>query len=176
MSLMLFLFIGLLGALFINIFKRSIIEMVGERNPLVQRLKNVSWFQNHWLAGIFLFLVNAGLFFTTGFVLFWLMSFLIPYVHFLVMFIAVMASLYLWIIINKAWQGTRRKQLRMSAVGSSFYLILTLIFCYKLITLKPLFPGDDTFMRALGLELGLIVTTTAFISCLLFTSYSKQKS
>lgn len=42
-----------------------------------------------------------------------------------------------------------------------------------LVTLAPSFPGDDPFMRAIGIFLGIVVTTFAFISCLIFTGFSK---
>lgn len=159
MSFILFLFIGLLG----------------ENNYLIHKLKNAMWFQNYWLSGIFLFVMNAVLFFSTALLLYMLTYFLIPYVHLLVIVFAVIGSLFLWVIINKAWQGTKRNRLKMGAVGSSFYIILSLLFIYMLVTLKPSYPGEDTFMRAIGLVLGIVVTTVAFISCFVFTGYSNKK-
>ena len=91
------------------------------------------------------------------------------------MFFAVIGSLFLWIIINKGWQGTKRNRLKMGAVGSSFYIILSLLFFYMLVTLKPSYPGEDTFMRAIGLNLGIAVTTVAFISCFVLTGFSNKK-
>lgn len=82
---------------------------------------------------------------------------------------------FLWIIINKTWQGTRKNRLKMATVGSSFYMILSLILIYMLVTLEPAYPGDDPFMRAIGLFMGIVVTTVAFISCLIFTGFSIKK-
>lgn len=175
MSLILFLFIGLSGVFFIIFIKRPLIDIVGDNINLIHKLKNAKWFQNHWLSGIFLFVMNAVLFFSTALLLYVLMYFLIPYVHLLVMIFAVIGSLFLWIIINKAWQGTKRNRLKMGAVGSSFYIILSLLFIYMLVTLKPSYTGEDTFMGAIGLILGIVVTTVAFISCFVFTGYSNKK-
>lgn len=176
MSLILFLLIGLLGLFLIIFIKRPIIEIIGENNKLVHKLKNAMWFQNHWLSGIFLFVMNAVLFFSTGLMLYVLTYYLIPFIHLLVMIFAVIGSIFLWIIINKAWQSTNRNRLKMATVGSSFYIISSLLFIYWLVTLKPSYPGEDTFMRAIGLVLGVIVTTVAFISCFVITGYSNNKS
>lgn len=106
MSLTLFLFIGFLGVFLIMFIKRPLMDMLGENNKLVHKLKNAIWFQNHWLSGIFLFV----------------------------------------------------------------------IFIYWLVILKPSYPGEDTFMRAIGLVLGIIVTTVACISCFIITGYSNKKA
>jgi hypothetical protein len=176
MSLILFLLIGLLGLFLIIFIKRPIIEIIGENNKLVHKLKNAMWFQNHWLSGIFLFVMNAVLFFSTGLMLYVLTYYLIPFIHLLVMIFAVIGSIFLWMIINKAWQSTNRNRLKMATVGSSFYVISSFLFIYWLVTLKPSYPGEDTFMRAIGLVLGVIVTTVAFISCFVITGYSNKKS
>lgn len=172
----LILLIGLLGVLLVIFFKRPIIDMLGKDNKLVHKLKNPMWFQNYWLSGIFLFVMNAVLFFSTGLVLYILMYFLIPYVHLLVMFCAVIGSIFLWVLINKAWQGTKRNRLKIGIVGSSFYIFLTFIFIYWLVTLKPSYPGDDTFMGAIGLVFAIIVTTVAFITCFVITGFQKESS
>ncbi|MEK4080630.1 hypothetical protein [Solibacillus sp. FSL K6-1126] len=175
MSLTLFIFIGLFGAFFITFLKSSLINLFGENNILLFKLKNAGWFQNYWLAGIMLFITNAILFFSTALLIYLLSYFLIPYVHLLVMILAVIGSIFLWIIINKTWQGTRKNRLKMATVGSSFYMILSLILIYMLVTLEPAYPGDDPFMRAIGLFMGIVVTTVAFISCLIFTGFSIKK-
>lgn len=175
MSLTLLIFIGLFGAFFITFLKSSLINLFGENNILLFKLKNAGWFQNYWLAGIFLFFINATLFFSTALLLYAMTYFIIPYVHLLIMTLAVIVSIFLWIIINKAWQGTRKNRLKMGAVGSSFYMILSLMLIYLLVTLEPFYPGEDTFMRAIGLVMGIVVTTVAFISCLIFTGFSNKK-
>lgn len=175
MSLTLFLFIGLILIFFVTLNKRPLLNLLGEDNFLISKLKNAVWFQNYWLAGMFLFIMNAILFFSTALLIYILTYFLIPYVHLLVMILAVVASIFLWVILNQAWQGTRRNCLKMVAVGSSFYLILSLMLIYMLVTLEPSYPGDDTFMRAIGIVMGIVVTTVAFISCFIFTGFSNKK-
>lgn len=169
------LVLGLVGVIFVLFSKRRLLDMVGEDNRLVQTLKRVRWFQHHWLAGIFLFVVNAVLFFSTCLVLYVLMYFFIPYLHIVVMAAAVVGSFILWIVIYRDWEGTRRNRLKMSAVGSSFYLVLTIVFVYWFVTLKPAYPGEDTFMAAIGLILATIVTTVAFSCCFVITGLIGRK-
>ncbi|MFJ7727341.1 hypothetical protein ACIQXV_14375 [Neobacillus sp. NPDC097160] len=88
---------------------------------------------------------------------------------------AVIGSIFLWILINNAWQGTRRNRLKMGIVGSSFYIFLTIIFIYMFVTLIPSYPGEDTFMRAFGILFAMIVTTAAFTTCFVMTGFSKKK-
>lgn len=166
-----FLLIGLLGMVFVIFLKGPIINLCNENSKLGQRLKKASWFQNHWQAGALLFIMNAVLFLTAILLLYGLMFIIIPFTHLLVMISAVIASLFVWATINKVWQGTKRNRLKMAAVGSSFYLMLTLLFVYRLVTLQPAYPGDDPFMQAIILFMIIIVSTTAFIMCLAFTGF-----
>lgn len=175
MSLTLLLFMGLIGVFFLTFLKTPLINLFGEDHILIFNLKNAGWFQIYWLAGMFLFIMNGILFFSTALLIYVLSYFLIPYVYLFVMVLAVIGSIFLWIIINKAWQGTRSNCLKMAAVGSSFYLILSLILIYMLVTLEPSYPGDDTLMRAIGIVMGIVVTTVAFISCFIFTGFSNKK-
>ncbi|UTW69564.1 hypothetical protein KHA80_23000 [Anaerobacillus sp. HL2] len=62
----------------------------------------------------------------------------------------------------------------MGAIGSSFYFFMAIFFVYRLVTLKPAFQGDDTFMAAVGLVLVIIVTTVAFTTCFIYVSLSKK--
>jgi len=175
MGLTSLLLIGLLGVFLVLLFKRPLITMLGENNSLINLLENRKWFQKHWLSGLFLFAMNAVLFFLTGMLLYMTSYFLIPYIHLPIMIAAVLVSLLLWMVINHAWQGNNRDRLKMGMLGSSFYAGLSLLFIYWLITLEPSYPGEDTFMRAIGFMLGTIVTTVAFISCLVMTGFSKTK-
>ena len=175
MGLTSLLFIGLLGVFFILLSKRRFIALLGENNKCVHRLKNTKWFQNYWLSGLFLFVMNAVLFFLTGIVIRLTGYFFIPYVHLIIMIAAVITSLYLWMVINRAWQGAYRDRLKMGTIGSSFYGALSLLFMYWLGTLEPSYPGEDTFMQAIGLMLGMIVTTVAFITCFIVTGYTERK-
>lgn len=76
------------------------------------------------------------------------------------------------VVAGASWKGTKGNRIKASAVGSSFYAWLALGFVYMLMTLQPAYPGEDTFMRAIGLMLGIIVAATAFVSCLLITGFA----
>lgn len=168
------LLIGVLGVLIVIFSKNSLIDAIRNNNKLVHKLKNAKWFQNHLLSGLFLFIMNAILFFLTVIILYVLMYLVIPFAHILVMFLAVIGSIFLWICINQAWQGTKRKRLKMGIVGSGFYVLLTVIFLFWLVTLKPSYPGEDTFMGAIGLVFAIIVSLVAFTTCLVITGFSKN--
>jgi hypothetical protein len=88
------------------------------------------------------------------------------------MVLAVFGSLFLWMIVNKAWQGTNANRIKMSILGSSFYILLSILFLYWLLNLEPSYPGEDLFMRSMGLMLGLMVSIVAFLSCLITTGFS----
>ena len=149
--------------------------MMGDHNKFVHKLQNAVWFQNFRLAGLLLFLLNGALFLLTALILYLFTYLFIPFVHLFIMIFAVLASFYLWIIFNKAWQGSNRERLKVGAIGSSFYGILGLLFIYWLMTLKPLYPGDDSFMRAFGLYAGILVTTVAFFSSFIITGFTNRK-
>lgn len=141
---------------------------------IIHKMRNAKWFENHWLAGLFLFIMNALLFFLTVLSLYVLTYLFIPFVHLLIIALAVSGSIFLWVFINRAWQGTKKNRFKMGAVGSSFYLILTILFVYQLMKLQPV--AADTCMGAdVGLFLGIIVTTVAFTICLILTGFSKGK-
>lgn len=176
MSMSSLLLIGVIGVFLVLIFKKPILNVFGENHKFVDRLRNAKWFQNYWLSGIFLFVLNAVLFFSTVLVLYGLMQLLIPFVHIIVMFLAVIGSIFSWFMINKAWVGVRSNRLKMAAIGSSFYIFLTSLFVYRFVTLKPSYPGEDTFMAAIGLGFAINVTTVAFITCFVITGFSKTKA
>ncbi|MEH7514708.1 hypothetical protein V7146_18495 [Gottfriedia acidiceleris] len=172
MSLTLFLMFVFIVVFVILVKRDKVSFMLGENNKLVYKLKNTSWFQTHLISGIFLFIVNATLFFSTCLIIYLLTYLLIPFLHLLVMILAVFGSFLLWMIVNKAWQGTYANRIKMSILGSSFYILLSILFLYWLLTLEPSYPGEDLFMRSIGLMLGLIVSVVAFLSCLITTGFS----
>lgn len=174
MSFTLFILIGVLFTFLCILFRNPIISVVGSHNPFVKKLQETRWMENHWLSGIFVFIMNAFLFFTTGLILYGVIPLAIPFIHFLVMVLAVVLSLYFWVIINQSWQGKKENRLKMGTVGSSFYLMLAVYVGYKLATLEPLFPGDDTFMRAIGLIFVIIVAIVAFATCFIITGIGKN--
>lgn len=157
-------------------FRRPIIGICSEDSSLVRKLRHSGWFQNHWRSGTFLFIMNAVLFFSTFFVLYGLTYISIPYVHVVIMLLAVIGSIFLWAIVNKSWQGTKRNRLKMAAAGSSFYLFLSIAFLYMFVTLQPSYPGEDVFMKGVGILFALIVAAVAFITCYVFTGFSKKEN
>lgn len=171
----LILLLGAIGVFLIPFLKRPLINMVGMNHKFIYKLNEAKWFQNHWIAGMFLFVLNAVFFFLTILFLYLPMLSFIPFVvHLIVMVFAVVGSIYAWVFIDKAWKGTRRNRLKMGTVGSSFYMFLTIIFAFWLVNLKPTYPGEDTFMGAIGLVFAIFVTSVAFIVCFLITGFSKE--
>ena len=167
--------IGCFGIFIVLLLKKPFTRMIGRNNKLAKNLKNAVWFQNHWLSGMLLFIINAVLFFSTVFLLYGLSYLTIPYLHLFVMLLAVIGSILLWIALSHVWRGTKQNRMRMSAVGSSFYFILSIIFIFLIVTLEPLYPGEDTFMRWIGLLIASTVTIVAFIICFAITGFSNQK-
>ncbi|WP_442785805.1 hypothetical protein [Lentibacillus sp. Marseille-P4043] len=167
--------IGLIGVLIAIFFKEPIIGLISNDHKFVRKFERVTWFHNHWSAGIFLFVLNAAIFFAAGLILFALTYFLIPFVHFVIMFFAVISCIFLWILFNKAWQGTKKNRVKMGLIGSSFYMVLTFVFVYFLLTMKPSYPGEDTFMGAIGLVFAIIITFLAFITCFTYTGFPVKK-
>ncbi len=175
MSLTLFLLFVFIVVSIILFSKYKVSSKLGENNKLVFKLKNTSWFQNHLMSGIFLFIMNATLFFTSCLLIYLLTYLLIPFLHLLVMVLAVFGSFILWMIVNKAWQGSNANRIKMSILGSSFYILLSILFLFWLLNLEPSYPGEDLFMRSLGLMIGLVVSIVAFLSCLITTGFSFKR-
>lgn len=139
------------------------------------KLGNAKWFANHWLSGFFLFGMNAVLFGLTGLFLFVVAYLFIPFVHLLIVVMAVSGSILLWLFIRKTWQGTKRNRFLMGAVGSSFYFLLALLFGIKWLALQPS-TGDTCMGADMGLFLGIIVATVAFTTCFILTGFSRGKA
>jgi len=175
LSFTLILLIGFIGVVIIQSKKNQLSLMIGENHKLVLKLKNSSWFQIYWKAGFFLFILNAALFCLTISIFIILGFLIIPYIHLLVMVMAVIGSFFFWIIVNMAWQGTNGNRLKLSIIGSSFYAIVSFLFIYWLITLKPTYEGEDMFMSSIGLLFGIIVSMVAFISCLITTGLTFKR-
>jgi hypothetical protein len=172
-----FIFIfGLLGVLILIVFSNSMLEVLREKNHLEYFLRGKKIFQHYWFAGIILFLINVLLFFLTMIILYVIQSFSIPFMHLVVMLFAVVSSIYFWLLVNLNWQGETRDRIKVGLIGSSFYLFLTVFFIIKYVTIKPLFPADDTFMRSIGFMLGIMVTSVAFVTCFSLTGLIRGKS
>lgn len=168
------LFLLIIAFIFISISRSALVGSINDNNRFVKWLQNSRWYQNSYLAGIVLFIANAVLFLTTIGILYVLMLFFIPYVHFIVMIIAIIFSVGIWIIFNKAWNGSKKEQIIMASLGSSFYFALTVLFVYMYVRIEPYYPGEDTFMRALGLSLAGFVTAVACISCFVMTGFQTR--
>jgi hypothetical protein len=63
----------------------------------------------------------------------------------------------------------------MSGAGSSFYFLLSIVFSYWFFTIEPEYPGEDTFMRAVGLLFAIVVGLVAFITCFVMTGFPRRK-
>lgn len=169
----LILFIGGIGVLLALLFKEPLVQRISGNNYLLKILEKANARKDPYRMGLILFALNAVLFVCTLFLLS-MVSHLLPYFHFLILVLAVSVSLYLWLLQNKAWEGTKKDRLKAGIIGSSFHFFLTLLFIYWLITLKPSYPSDNTFMRGIGLMAGIIVTGIGFLTCLVITGFSKH--
>ncbi|QCR31316.1 hypothetical protein [Lysinibacillus sp. SGAir0095] len=165
---------GMIGVLFILFFRSAIAESISGNNVLVKRLQKLQGFQKSYLAGFMLFLVNAILFMGCLLILYGLTLVFIPYVHFIVMIIGIVLSIWFWMEFNIAWIGSKKGRIILASIGSSFYFGLTILFVYMYVGIEPYYPGEDTFMRALGLALASIVTAVACITCFVITGFSNR--
>lgn len=167
-----FFLAGMILVLVMIIFSRTLWVPSG----VVERLGKKKWFQNHWLSGGYLFGINALYFGTTIFLLYLLMFTDIPYLHLVLMFLATIVSILTWSAFSTAWTGSFKNRLKMALTGSSFYLIVALIMVIQWLGVKPLYPNEDTFMRALVWMLGFFVSAVAFSICFIFTAFLGKRS
>lgn len=167
-----FFLVGMILVLAMIIFSRTLWVPSG----VVERLSKKKWFQNHWVSGGYLFGINALYFGTTIFLLYLLMFTNIPYLHIVLMFLATIVSIFTWSAFSAAWTGSFKNRLKMALTGSSFYLIVALIMVIQWLSVKPLYPNEDTFMRALGWMLGFFVSAVAFSICFIFTAFLGKRS
>ncbi|MCL6710152.1 hypothetical protein M8R20_24445, partial [Pseudomonas sp. R2.Fl] len=100
----------------------------------------------------------------------------IPYLHLVLMFLATIVSIFTWSAFSTAWTGSFKNRLKMALTGSSFYLIVALIMVSQWLSVRPLYPNEDTFMRALGWMLGFFVSAVAFSICFIFTAFLGKRS
>lgn len=167
-----FFFAGMVLVLVMIIFSRTLWVASG----MVERLAKKKWFQNHWLSGGYLFGINALYYGATICLLFLPIFTNIPYLHLVLMFLATIVSIFTWSAFSAAWTGSFKNRLKMALKGSSFYLILALIMVTQWLSVKPLYPNEDTFMRALGWMLGFFVSAVAFSICFIFTAFLGKRS
>lgn len=161
--------IGIAIIAFVILKRKKISETSNFDIPYIRFISKQKWFSNPWYSGIFLFIFNVLLFGSTAFLLIFLTKFTIPFLHIFIMIAAVGISILAWKTISRSWHGTKKDRIKMGMVGSSFYLFLTAWIVFEWLNLKPQFPGDDTFMAAVGLTFGFIVSIVAFVTCLTFS-------
>jgi hypothetical protein len=155
------------------LFKNNILSSISSENKLSQKLQNTKWFENHFFSGGFIFITNAIFF---SLVIIFLLNFPgITMLDFFIMGGATLLSIWFWSLINRSWKGSKGNRIKMASIGSSFYILVGLFFLYKLMTLKPSYPGDDTFMAGLGLLFAIVVSSVAWITCFLFTAFPKKE-
>ncbi|MBM4764597.1 hypothetical protein [Bacillus sp. B15-48] len=171
----LYLFVGFIVVLILLLNRNLVLKLISSDSILVRKLSGANWFQNPWKSGEFLFVLNALLFSSALLLIFGAGFLLIPFLHLFVMIAAVLSSLYLWIVIHKSWRGEWKERLLQGLIGSSFYLVLTLLFTYMIFNIEPDTPYDDNFMQFIGLFIGIFVTLVAFITCFCITGFSSKK-
>ncbi|WP_261132136.1 hypothetical protein [Bacillus sp. Marseille-Q3570] len=175
MSMTFLLLTGLIIIYLVIINRSNLYQAVPSQFKIIETVSKKQWFKNPWWSGLLLFLINAVYFGLTGLVLFLLLNLMIPYLHLIIMLTAIIISILTWMAISQAWEGKRSDRLIMSLVGSSFYGALAFYFLWGFLHVEPTYPGEDSFMRAIGWMMGLIVAGTAFITCFSFTTFSKRK-
>lgn len=164
------LIICMIGLLSMYVLNKRFSQM---NSRLANNLRHQSWFNKPLFVGGLLFITNAGLFFATWGVLFFLTKLMIPYVHLLVMLTAVLASFYSWTVFRESWHGTRGGQVLMGVIGSTFYGLFTCYFFYLFISVPETMPDNDPFMVAIGYIFGILVTGVAWGMCLQMTALKK---
>jgi len=126
----LILLMGILVILVVKFNEKPITKIVRNDNKMVQRLRNTKWYQNHWMGGVFLFVVNTVLFSSTLFGIYLAIYFSMSLLLLIVILFGVIVSIYTWLILNKAWQGSEGNRVKMGLVGSGFYALLALVLVY----------------------------------------------
>lgn len=162
---------GGIGVILLILFGEPVRARLFGKHPQTSRLRKAAWFQNYRLAGMFVFLVNAGLFAAAAAALYAVSLLMIPYLYLVIMIGAVCVSFWFWTYVRRAWAGSKGGRIRLGFIGSSFYLLLVILFVWMLAVLKPSYPGEDTFMAAFGLVAGIFISLTAFIAGLWETAF-----
>ncbi|MBG9930933.1 hypothetical protein ABD94_08100 [Bacillus aryabhattai] len=171
----LFFLLGLIGIMFLLIFKGKILSRIKQEGRWVQTLQKKSWFESPYSSGIILFLWNTLMTGVVAFFIFILTKVNIPFLHLVILGIGTIISIWAWSIFNIAWIGSRKNRFKMASIGSSFYAILGVYALYRYLTLKPSYPGEDLFMAALGLMAVLIIAVVALLTCFVFTGFPKKE-
>ncbi|MCR8644476.1 hypothetical protein NV379_17615 [Paenibacillus sp. N1-5-1-14] len=133
------------------------------------------WFQSYWKTGLLVFAGNLILLFGISGLFMLNIMLNIPFLHWLLAILGIVISFWFWIQIGKTWSGAYRSRIWVANIGALFYWLLCGILLYSLFTLKPQFPGDDTFMVAFGYFLGASISFMAAIMCILTILYCKKE-
>ncbi|GKV66188.1 MULTISPECIES: hypothetical protein [Sporosarcina] len=165
---------GFLILMLLLLFKSLLLRLVPDDNLMTRSLSKVVWFQHAGWSGLFLFLLNALLFGIAGLSLYGTTYLSVPFLHLVIMLLAVIASLYCWISIGHADIKDRKGRLFMAVLGSSFYFLLCSGCVYRMLTLSADSPEQDQFMAFIGLLMISIVTLTAWIACLIITAGNRR--
>ncbi|EKP95396.1 hypothetical protein [Thermaerobacter subterraneus] len=166
---------GLAGVLGVVGIRRSLVDRV-QGHGLTRHLLRLPWFHRDTGAGGFLLASNLLLFGAALALLAGVVRLQVPYLHWLVMAGAVVASVYLWLCTAAACRVRGRHSVRVALLGSSPYLFLAAAFSYRLAGLQPAYPGDDLVMAAVGLIAAVLVTAVAFATCLLIVGFSGRRT
>ncbi|WP_052947323.1 hypothetical protein [Aneurinibacillus tyrosinisolvens] len=137
-------------------------------------------FTNAWVCGAAVFLYNVALFGLVA-LLFFGNILLASKTHlsipiFIYAPFAVAASILGWMWFGKNWSGSFKERMQIAATGSGFYWLLAAFAVYRLLTLEPQFPGDDTFMAAVGLFMLLVITGGAAVLCMATIFWTGRKN
>ncbi|MET3730130.1 putative membrane protein YGL010W [Fictibacillus halophilus] len=140
----------------ILITKQRDVASIGIVRNITYKLKEYPMSANYWQAGITLFVANAALFALAFVILFFL-----PYGAMAGLLMCIPLSLFTWVIFSEVWRGSWKDKVKMTFIGSAFFLFfLGWIFWYYA-TLEPAFPGDDLFMAWIGVIIASIFSIGA---------------
>lgn len=128
---------------------------------------------NQWIVGGIILIINMFIISITALTL-W--KFHIPYAMPLIMIGSPVVSVFAWIYIRASFKKGVGHRLFSILLGQSVYILLFFYFFYKDQHLIPLYPGEDTFMRELGLVVGMVVCACAtFLGVLIFLLPNKNR-
>ena len=119
----------------ILIMKQRDIASVGMVRNISHKLKGHSFSKNYWQAGIALFAANAALFALAFVILFFL-----PYGAMVGLFMCIPLSLFTWVIFSEVWEGAMKDKVKMTFIGSSFFLLFLGWILRYYATLEPAYP------------------------------------
>ncbi|QGH35217.1 hypothetical protein GI584_14685 [Gracilibacillus salitolerans] len=171
-----FLIVGVFAIILFLFFRKPIVKKIETFVKLQLDVEKHKWLNNYWITGGILFGVNALFFTSTILILIGLSYLMLPYVHLLVMVVAVIISIFVWIVFAHSWRGSKLNKWKMALIGSSFYVIMIIFFSYWYATLEPTYPGEDLFMAGLGLMMAIFVSLVAFLTSLFVVGTGNNRS